>query len=1336
MQKHILLLVTLFVCITSGSDGQTVQSTARLFCDAEAVAGDYSGFCQDTDGFLWIGTDRGLFRFDGNSYDIYRHDDSSPGSLSDSRILGLLCDSKGRVWVATANGLNLYEPLTDTFRVIPLPSIDFYGYIIGLAEQNDGTVTFIVSGVGLYIVSDERGEPVAVRYLSDTPFEKELNSIVCTESGRIYLGSHNGTVYSVSRNGNIITIHVSDNSYIQGLALEEDDNVLVCMLNDVYRIDTSTDGLTRLASDNLIHISRLSNSANGKVYVATSGDGLWEVATHSMRVSPSTDIYSPFVHLRTAKVGAVYAAPDGNLWMGCNYHGFVMVPGQPLPFLYRKLADTFPDFGGGLSALAVWDGNLLVGLDKGRLALFSSDGKLKIHTSVPTGGAITSIEVASGAKAFIGVANEGVWELDIPSGMMKKLVDIPGKYPSVVVCEGRKDELFMGVHGEGLLRYDRRTGERTWLPYDPDGSRLTNPYITALQSAPDGKLWIGLYGGIACYDLKADSLVRISQEPFLKGATFSLAPVGDSTLFVGTSHGLIHFDSRKGVLGKYTTADGLTDNDVRCIVVDNKGGKWIGTMRGLSYLAPDNSTILSFHGGYGLVETAFTHARYSASDCRVYLGSSLGTTSFLFDAVPSPGFDHTIRVSALFLNGKRIVPLAKCDDVNLIEGPATSPDVLNLPYKDNALTLRLSTMDFRDASNVCYMWRVGDGDWLQSPPGENLIYLPHMEPGDYNLEIRAVENNVTSALTRIGIHISTPWYLSGFARLMYLLFFLMLLILGGLVLKKKREEKLNDAKIKFFIDVSHDIRSPMTLILSPLESLLKQSFDSDVRAKLQTMYRNAHRILSLVNQLLDIRMLDKGKMRLSCRLTDMNGFVSELVDMFRSQATEKNQKLLFESAENLPEVWLDRDKFDKILVNLIANAIKYTPSGGSIEVKVATVEDEKLGACVRLSVVDTGIGLDRKTEARIFERFYRVRENHAQATAGFGIGLDLCRRLVELHHGFIMGHNRTDGIRGSEFSVTLPLDTSCYGAEELVAGEVPTGLVSGKHLVMSAGVPVALESQKRGRTSAFGWRILVVDDDDELRSYLCSQLGDSYKIKGVSGGAEALKVVGEWQPDIIVSDVMMPGMDGLTLLKRLKANVDTHHIPVVLLSSKMALADRMAGWEKGADGYLGKPFSIDELEALIDTLVENRLRVKGKFSGAQDTMGKIEAPEMKGNDEILLNRIMNVINRNIDDSQLNVEKLSQEVGLSRAHLHRKMKELIGMTPSDYIRNIRLRRACELLRRPDIEVTQVAYKLGFTSQPHFSSHFKRFTGYSPSEYRGKCMAGAEPELPSVLPVVKE
>lgn len=1325
MRRIFFIIILLLIVGLSPGETCAMQCTGRLFDDRAVVAGEYSGFCQDSYGFIWIGTNRGLIRFDGNSYDIYRHEDAVQGSLSDSRILGVLCDTKGRLWVATANGLNLYHASEDIFEVIPIPAKDFYGYIIGLDEQVDGTVTFLVSGVGLYIIDDEDGKsPVAVKYMTQT-YEKDLNTIACARSGRIYLGSRDGTVYSMAPNGSITPIKVADGSYIVDLAVEKDDNVLVCTLSDVYRIYAS-DGTSRiLTSDDNLIISDLSKATGSKVYVATQGQGLFSVTANSDKIEPSTDIYCPFLNISVAKIGAVYASPDGNLWLGCNYQGIVMVPGKNIPFHYRKLSDIYPDFGGGMRAMSLWKENVIACLDKGRVAIFSPDGRLVRSAIIPGGGSITHIEFIGDDKALASVADNGIWQVDLNSGAVSKFLDIPGKYPSVVIAPGRDGELFVGVHGAGLMRYNMNTGEKNWIPFDPDGNKLTNPYITCLNRTDDGKVWIGLYGGIACYDLNEDRLLEINQEPFLKGATFAIVPcLTDSSVWVGTSHGLIHLDPTKGVLKKFTTADGLSDNDIRTLTRDHKGGKWIGTMRGLSYLPADNDTLLSYYGGNGLIETSFNIVRFSPEHKRVFLGSDLGITSFMPDSLPAPGFDREVKISAMYLNGKRIAPDSGNDKWRVVEATDRNPVTVYLPYKENALTLRLSTMDYRDASNVRYIWRLSNKDaWIPGAPGENLISLPHLDPGEYNLEICALENNVSSVAKKVRIIISTPWYMSFWAKLAYLVIFLAILVLGFIVYKKKKDEEVNEDKIKFFMDVSHDIRSPMTLIMSPLESLMKKNLEPEVDSKLRVMHHNAQRVMNLMNQLLDIRKLDKGKMRLSCRKTDIAVFVKDLVDLFKPQAEEKKQTLGFSYSGEPLEIWLDRDNFDKIMVNIISNAIKYTPEGGTIDVDLSKVNDDKMGECVRVNVTDSGIGLDTKMISRLFEPFYRIREDHAPATTGTGIGLDLCRRLVELHHGKIEGQNREDGIKGSVFSVTIPIDPARYGEEEL-NNSASEEYDSGQHLMMS-GVASTGEVKSRRKPLTAGRKVLVVDDDAELRGYLASSLGKDYKVKSATDGNEALKIVADWKPDIVVSDVMMPGMDGLTLLKRLKANAETNHIPVVLLSSKTALADRMSAWDKGADGYLGKPFNTEELEALVDTLVENRLRLRGKFSGAQDTEGKIEAPDMKGNDEVLLERIMREINAHIDDPDLNVEKLSSEVGVSRAHLHRKMKDLIGMTPSDYIRNIRLKRACELLKRPDIEVTQVAYKIGFTSQPHFSSHFKRYTGFSPSEYRAKCLSGSDP-----------
>ncbi len=1326
------LFTILVLLLHFSMEGAAPVRYGRLFSNYGLIAGLYSSICQDHEGFIWIGTDRGVLKFDGNSHDLYTYDNANKNSLSDNRVLRLLCDSKGRVWVGTANGLNLYDPVTDSFQLIKLSAKLFDGYISALCEQKDGTITFLVSGVGLYVISFEDGQPTAVRYLINMNEEKEFSSMIGTSDGKLWVGTAKGYVYSIAKNGSYSRIKVSSD-YIRDLSLETDGNIIVADVNKLYRINKKDNGVAPSLLPRNIHVNQLSNGNIGAVYIATAGEGLWKINSGGDTVTECSDIYSPFLNLEKSYLGAVYCSSDGDLWLGCNYHGVMMVPGKQLPFLYCKLSDPYFEYGGGIKAMSVWKGNVIVGFDRGKIVMMSPEGHEIMNAIIPGDGTISSFTHDGPDRILVGMSNDGIWEITIPDGTVRRVIEIPGKYPEIVTAIGNNDEIFIAPQGIGVMRFNRKTGSKLWLKDYLVGKNLTNPYVTSMYRTKDNKIWMGHYGGLECYDLKGDTLVDIDQAPFLKGASFSVTSDENDNLLVATSHGLIQIDSHNNKINKLTQEDGLIDNDLRAIAIDKDGCRWMGSLRGLSYQHPARKRILTYHGGAGIVEKGFDHIAYSPENNIMFLGSSFGITSFCPDSVKSIGFDVDIKVSAIYLNDKKITLASEFNGKKVIEGSLISPTGIRLPYKENSLTLRLSTMDFRDGSNVKYLWRlVGlSDDWTSTTPGDNLIYLPHLDPGKYRLEIKAMENNIVSDMSVIVVHISSPWYFSTIAKIAYFLIFAAMLVLVLFVFKKKRAELENEAKIKYFMDISHDIRSPITLILSPLESLLKQPFDSDVKGKLQIIYRNAQRILSLVNQLLDIRKLEKGKMRLSCMLTDLNLFVSELVEMFKPQALEKGLTLEFSGDGNIPQIWVDRNILDKILVNLISNAIKFTPKGGNIVVCLSLDDADDSEEFVNISVIDSGIGLDAKNADKIFERFYQAHDKGANAKSGFGIGLDLCRRLIEFHHGSISGKNREDGVKGSVFSVKLPVENDCYAEDELVIKTSDDNFIREEMPRMLQPALPQTEMAARRKTPSVKRRILVVDDDKELAEYICTHLGKRYKVKGVGDGSEALREIASKMPDIIVSDVIMPVMDGLTLLRRLKGNADTHHIPVILLSSKNDVADRMSGWDKGADAYIGKPFSVEELESLIDNLIDNRLRVKGKFSGVQETEGKISAPEVKGSDEVLMERIMKIINRDIDDPKLNVEMLSSEVGISRAHLHRKLKEMIGMTPSDFIRSIRIRWACELLQKGSIEVTQVAYTLGFASQSHFSTTFKNFIGMTPSEYRAKSLAGNAPDLPPEL-----
>ena len=504
----------------------------------------------------------------------------------------------------------------------------------------------------------------------------------------------------------------------------------------------------------------------------------------------------------------------------------------------------------------------------------------------------------------------------------------------------------------------------------------------------------------------------------------------------------------------------------------------------------------------------------------------------------------------------------------------------------------------------------------------------------------------------------------------------------------------------------------MTLIISPLETLLKRDYDETTSKALRSMYKNANRIIGLINQLLDIRKIDKGQMQIACSETDLVGFIDDLFQTFDYQSEKRKKEL---------PVWIDRNNFDKVLVNIFSNAFKYTPDHGEITVKLTTGNNKKETGALRnyaeITVLDTGEGIDENKLEKIFERFYQASADLASAPIGFGIGLNLCRLLVELHHGTIVASNRKDR-KGSCFVIRIPIGNSHLKKEEMVEQ-----LAMNRVALQTPSYELMEDTGKRksGRSKTH-YKVLIVDDDEDVREFLQAELGGMYRVFACRNGAEGLQIALKQLPDLIVSDVVMPEMDGFTLVRKLKGNNNTSHIPVILLTSKTEHTDRIQGLDKGADAYLTKPFVVEELSTLIASLIANRMLLKGKYSGAQDQEDKVKAVEVKSNDEILMERVMKVVNGHLDNPELNVEMLAEQVGLSRVQLHRRMKELTGIPASEFIRNIRLKQAAVLLKDKKMNISQVAYAVGFTNHTHFSTAFKRFYGVSPTDY----MASAEKE----------
>ena len=559
--------------------------------------------------------------------------------------------------------------------------------------------------------------------------------------------------------------------------------------------------------------------------------------------------------------------------------------------------------------------------------------------------------------------------------------------------------------------------------------------------------------------------------------------------------------------------------------------------------------------------------------------------------------------------------------------------------------------------------------------------------------------NFSKKSTIIHIKVCDPWYASTWAFLLYFL------TAAGIILyiiyryERHRKEDLEETKMQFLINATHDIRSPLTLIMGPLNKLKTRITDAESKQDIDTIDRNAQRLLLLVNQILDERKIDKDQMHLHCQKTDLKEFLRGIMSLYNFNAQERSITLSLKEDESLKEegnlqVWIDRINFDKVISNLLSNAMKYTSDGGEITLIIGKNKESAI-----IKVEDTGIGLKEEKTDRLFERFYQGNNNSDIHIEGTGIGLNLCRALVKMHGGAIRAYNRTDGIKGSCFEVNIPLGKEHLRPEEILQED---------------GTKTAESTGKRTQANR-NFNILIVDDDAEIAHYIKTELSDWYRFEHASNGKEGLKMLLTGKYDLVISDVMMPVMDGVTMLKKIKGNSNVSDIPVILLTSKSEVENRLEGLRKGADAFLAKPFNMEELHILIDNLVDNVRRIRGKYSGAQGQKAKIEQIQVKGNNDALMERVMKYMNEHLADPDLNVEKLTEDVGISRAQLHRKLKEIAGVSAGEFIRNLRLEQAARLIEEGQINITQVAYSVGFSNQTHFSTVFKKHYGMSPSEY---------------------
>ena len=1349
------LIITMMICLFSI---QAWAQSGKLFNTDNQLSSNFATqVFQDKSGFIWIATRNGLNTYDGYHITVIKKDMSNFLGLNSNYINSIAQDEKEHILLGTNN--SLLEFTGSEFLKIPM--LDSKGgelatYVKQVYPLKNKDVAVATSGYGIMLKKQDEQKCHAMK--GEVEKLKYILKLLEDKRGRLWIITEDGKLYRKETNGRV-TSHFAGTEGVGAQDILQDalGNIYLASKNQgVYLLRAGSNAFTRISNIGNLPIENIYISRNNKLYIGCDGLGIYvyDPQTGFLQDNP---LFSRLVNLAKSKVTSIIEDNQGTIWVSMLQKGVFMQSNIQNDFNYMgfRLGSRNVIGENCVTSLSINQGNQVwVGTDKDGLYLFniatrSVEGHfLNQHT------VLTLCKDEQG-RTWVGTYTDGLGYMDAAGSFHP--VDL-GISKSVGIFDIKQDpqgNIWIATMGEGLFCLQKDGSRRNYkAKYGADNNlkvnSLPNDYLIKMALSKDGNhVYIATSVGLACLDRKRNSWVSTFKGiNCLNKNSFSHCVFVDSKdhVWYGTEDGAFCFDFRKGIKPKlYTTANGLTDNCVASITEDYQGNIWLGTIKGLNKLALKSGTITKFYAESGLQSNEFSDASVCTTQDgkTILMGGSGGLNWFQADQVRQHPWQAKVVISGFILNNKMVTPGMKSGSYTITDNWSTLSRDFQLSHEDNTFTLQLSTLTYNDVEQISYVYSINGDAWRTVPAGQNELAFSHMAPGSYKYRIKAICNGYETPVKEFTIIVHPAWYASIWAKLFYLLLLIAAIMLylrhrkhqmeDQLILQQHiHAEEMGEAKIKFFMNISHEIRTPLTLIITPLLSLIKEDKEPHRQGIYEIIRKNSERILHLINQMMDLRKIDKGQMMMRMCQTDMVGFINEEYELFRQQALAKNIDFEYQhDSEELP-VWIDRNNFDKVIINILSNAFKFTPTAGHILLSLTHTDHHAY-----ISIKDSGIGIPKDKLETIFQRFYQSPSDPNDRNIGTGIGLDLTRSLVELHYGSISARNN-EGEKGSkfehgsEFIIRIPLGKDHLKTEELideekVKEEQNLELADVKQLEQevketenaekSESAAVTTDMQGKLPASARGNKaeIVIVEDEEDIQDYLKAQLASDFKIRTYPNGKVALNEILKNKPDLIISDVMMPEMDGTTLCTKLKANINTNDVPIILLTAKSREEDQLEGLQTGADAYILKPFNMDILRRTIINLLTMRRTLKNKFTGKESQEEKVEQRKIQTPDDALMQRVMEVINENIGDSDLSVDMIAQKVGISRVHLHRKMKELTNQTPHSFIRNIRLQQAAKLLKDGKQSITDVMYICGFSNSASFSTMFKNLYGCSPREY---------------------
>ena len=1321
--------------------------------------------------YVWLGTWDGLNRYDGSSIKVYKPDPFLKGNISNNVIRDFLEDGKGDLWVVTHLGINKYNRTTNSFQIYldSLTDIPFLEYNIRACIGSDSSVwiSLIGRGISRYSRKEDTFIPVDFQGIDS----EWLTSVVD-------LGQHDGLQYLLGSDGKLVcTVNnrlVFSKKLIDGaafsfhkflrvgqryfLAVVNTDKRL--LLYDLADIEKDPDKI-KLGN---VSVSSLSENLNHTaIWLGTESGDIFKITPEGAGFSAmSMNSFFPAFSKARIKILSIKETKQDIVWVGTDGDGVYKFLTRPKTFY--SISEGQPEAGQLSHSIirSIYEdnsGTLYIGTRGGGLNIIDPvNGKTTILNSRNglSNDAVLSINKDHDKNIWVGLDGEGIDMIEEGAG---KIFHFPKDFENkndllfgsvYSICIDAFNDIWLGTSGYGVIHLKvckTPNGKYRLKEYDqlshPGEARpisiKSNIVYTIVEEKPN-LLWFGTRGGgIYRYnaltkEIEAHIQASANEKNSLSNNdVLSLYIDKQEQLWIGSSGGLdrLFLQNKPYRIEHFTQHEGLPNNTIHGILEDLNANIWLSTNHGLVMFDRAKNTFKNFDTNDGLKNNEFADgaAFQSATSTKLFFGGIDGLDIVYPDKLHIQNYFPRLTVTEFQVRNVAIMP---GDDSHILTQNIDLTENIILNYDQNFISFFYTTLDYwnKQKSEYGYFLENFDKDWNYIGQQQS-VTLTNIPPGHYKLNINYANENGDWGIAPkiITITVTPPFWKTNWAYAFYIL--LAIGLQTGIVLyirwrtrakkamamnkfKAQQLKELNDYKLQFFTNIAHEFRTPLTLILGPVASLLHKSNNTGEQKQLKTIYSNSLRLQKLIDELIQFRKIESGKDSLAISTVDLIPFTQEIIESFKQHAADREVHLEFYPEPDVLAACVDHKKIEKILINLISNAIKYNSKGGMISVTLKEFQGKAF-----FTIRDEGIGIAEENRNKIFESFYQHPSEIANTNGiekSTGIGLSLTKSLVQIHRGEIQVESKLG--KGSAFTVMIPISKEYYTD---LPEESPM-ILSSSHLPEKASLefetdhylPDQWAKETNQTASTHQYSLLIVDDHASIISLLDNILSDKYVIHKARNGKKALEILEEERIDLVISDVIMPDMDGLTLCKKIKENIQSSHIPVILLTAKGEIENRIEGLQVGADSYIPKPFHPEHLFIRIEKLIERMELIRKKFRNFADLELTHLSTGIGEKDDDFFSKITHCIQLHLSEPEFNADTIAEEVGMSKASLYKKVKTITSLTPHGLIKQYRLKKAADLLRNSGMSVSEVIYETGFNSRSYFYKSFNEMFHCHPKD----------------------